>query len=183
MHVIRSHEYLLKPWKNGFGKTREIIHQAVGPNLAWRLSLAVVNGDGPFSEFAGFERILTVVQGDGMRLVGQKTDYDARPFTPVRFPGCESIFGHCKSAPIENFNLIFNPSLVGADVKVVSGAAISRTNGKPDEITILHVLNGRVSCNDDLALAAQDTGVCNGIIPDLRADKDARCAVVSLAFR
>ncbi len=118
-----------------------------------------------------------------MRLVGNYAEYDAHPFTPVRFCGGENIVGRCKSVPIENFNLIFDPVMVEADLKVVNENTISRIAGKSKGITVLHVLEGHVSCGDEFTLAAQDTGLCNGTIPVLQTSKNVRCAAVSLTYR
>lgn len=183
MQLIRSQDYELKPWKNGLGKTREIIGKSAGEKLAWRLSLAIVESDGQFSNFDGFDRILTVVRGAGMRLIGSDAVYEAQPFTPIRFPGGERITGRCYSVPIENFNLIFDPEQVTADVRIVSGAEISGIASGPDETTILHVLKGYLPCPDGQTLAAQDSGVCEGPLPALPAAEGVRCAVVTLAHR
>lgn len=59
------------PWKNGGGTTREI---AVFPSGAgfdafgWRLSVAEVERDGPFSGFPGVDRTIVLLRGAGMRL-------------------------------------------------------------------------------------------------------------------
>ena len=59
------------PWKNGGGSTTEI---AVFPQDAgieefdWRLTLATVGADGPFSRFPGVERTLVLLDGHGMTL-------------------------------------------------------------------------------------------------------------------
>lgn len=183
MRLIKSLEYDLMPWKNGLGKTREIVSQLVGSDLVWRLSLAVVEGDGPFSSFDGFERILTVVRGEGMLLQGSEQEYEASPFLPVSFPGGEKVFGVCRSTPIENFNLIFNPDLVEAEVHILGASEIADFSGKASGITAVHVLNGQVACDGAHVLEAEDTGVCEGLLPQLTPSEHVRCAVVSLTHR
>ena len=67
------------PWKNGGGTTRELsVHQA-GGRMAWRLSLADIGRDGPFSGFPGLMRIHTIVAGNGLRLSNDSTELQARP--------------------------------------------------------------------------------------------------------
>ena len=59
------------PWKNGGGTTTEIaISPAVAglDNFDWRISLATVAADGPFSFFSGIDRTLALVDGPGMLL-------------------------------------------------------------------------------------------------------------------
>ncbi|MGV8935500.1 MAG: HutD family protein [Allorhizobium sp.] len=59
------------PWKNGGGVTTEI---AVFPDSAgveafdWRISMATVSSDGPFSLFDGIDRTLSILEGDGIAL-------------------------------------------------------------------------------------------------------------------
>lgn len=69
--VLRADSYARMPWKNGGGETREI---AIFPpaasldTLDWRVSMAVVAQDGPFSSFPGIDRTLCVIEGAGMEL-------------------------------------------------------------------------------------------------------------------
>lgn len=59
------------PWKNGGGETREILVSPPGAGLDaldWRISLATIASDGPFSAFQGIERTLCVIRGAGIRL-------------------------------------------------------------------------------------------------------------------
>lgn len=59
------------PWKNGGGETVEVIVHPEGAGLSdfgWRVSMATVASDGPFSVFPGIDRTLAVLSGDGMAL-------------------------------------------------------------------------------------------------------------------
>src|SRR5262249_32442961 len=69
MLVIRSADYVTVPWKNGGGITREIFREPGGRGaFDWRLSLATIAASGPFSEFAGYDRTLVFVNGDGVQI-------------------------------------------------------------------------------------------------------------------
>ena len=77
LKVLRATDYPRMPWKNGGGSTEEITRDA-GTGLdgfGWRLSIADIGESGGFSTFAGYERVITVLQGDGMtlRVDGQDT--------------------------------------------------------------------------------------------------------------
>ncbi len=80
------------PWKNGGGETTEI---AVSPEGAtvdtfdWRLSMATVAEGGPFSTFAGIDRTLAVLDGDGLRLTveGMGMTELTTGSAPLPFPG------------------------------------------------------------------------------------------------
>lgn len=71
MRVIRTQGYRQMPWKNGGGMTMEIAAAPSGAALGafdWRISLARVERDGPFSRFPGIERTLCIVLGHGIEL-------------------------------------------------------------------------------------------------------------------
>ena len=73
------------PWKNGGGQTTEIAMHPPGAALdafAWRVSVADVEQDGPFSRFAGIDRTLVLLAGAGMRLTGDGEPLELR--TPLR---------------------------------------------------------------------------------------------------
>ena len=86
------------PWKNGGGVTTEI---AVFPEAAglddfeWRLSMATVATDGPFSLFAGVDRTLAVLDGEGIVLsVDGMADATLTPASPpFAFRGRPQRFG------------------------------------------------------------------------------------------
>ena len=59
------------PWKNGGGETREVLVSPADASLdsmEWRVSLATVATDGPFSAFRGITRTLSVIRGSGVSL-------------------------------------------------------------------------------------------------------------------
>ncbi len=69
MRILRAADHKRMPWKNGGGETVEI---AVAPQDAalgdfdWRISMATVAADGPFSIFPGIDRTLSILSGSGM---------------------------------------------------------------------------------------------------------------------
>jgi environmental stress-induced protein Ves len=98
------------PWKNGGGSTTEI---AVFPLDAdsdafdWRVSLATIAADGPFSSFPGIERTLALVDGHGMTL-----DIDGAPTLltqadPVAmFDGESQVQAKLSRGPSTDFNIM-----------------------------------------------------------------------------
>ena len=58
-----------QPWKNGAGLTREIAASpAGGADFDWRISVAEVSRDAPFSAFPGVDRCIVLLRGAGMVL-------------------------------------------------------------------------------------------------------------------
>jgi environmental stress-induced protein Ves len=69
IRIVSRAEYHAMPWRNGRGMTHEIVREpAGGESFSWRLSLADVPASGPFSAFAGYERVVVLVSGDGFTL-------------------------------------------------------------------------------------------------------------------
>lgn len=116
MKLIKVDDIPPKPWKNGGGVTREIALDADDRSVIWRLSVADVGGDGPFSIFGGMARVLTVIDGAGLRLVHADGVLLARPREPVRFSGDTLIEGALIDGPLRDFNLIYDPTRVTMDV-------------------------------------------------------------------
>lgn len=57
------------PWKNGAGVTREIVRvDDDHGRMLWRVSMADVVEDGPFSLFPGYHRMLMLLGGPGFGL-------------------------------------------------------------------------------------------------------------------
>jgi len=72
MQILRASDYRTTPWKNGGGVTTEIIVNPPGAGLEdfdWRVSMATIASDGPFSRFPGIDRTLAVLDGAGLRLM------------------------------------------------------------------------------------------------------------------
>lgn len=80
-------DYTDQPWANGRGRTIELLRVEKQGQLLWRLSMAMVVQDGPFSLFPGMERNLTVLSGPGFRLKGRGIDLRCDALVPVAFPG------------------------------------------------------------------------------------------------
>lgn len=71
MRIVRAADHHIMPWKNGGGQTAEIAVFPADSALAdfgWRISMATVASDGPFSVFDGIDRTLTVLEGAGLIL-------------------------------------------------------------------------------------------------------------------
>lgn len=122
-------DYRRQPWANGRGVTVELA-RADGPGgLLWRLSMATVAEDGPFSLFPGIERNLTVISGPGFRLQGDGIALDARPLTPVAFPGDVPLAATQVAALSEDFNVMTARALPRPEVAVVTGEARIEAGG------------------------------------------------------
>jgi environmental stress-induced protein Ves len=112
MKILRREDYNVMPWKNGGGITTEIWVSPEGSGLAgapfdWRVSIADVAADGPFSRFAGYDRHIMLLDGRGMRLeTGESGSIDLSPYRPAVFSGDWTVTGKLVAGPVRDFNLI-----------------------------------------------------------------------------
>lgn len=123
--VLRAADRTAVPWKNGGGVTREIAASPEGAPLDdfdWRVSLADVTADGPFSSFPGVDRTLTVVEGAGMDLmVGGEHHIVDEQYWPHDFPGDLETDGRLLGGPVVNLNVMYRRDRTAAEVAVVRG--------------------------------------------------------------
>lgn len=71
MRIVRRSDYKRMAWKNGQGLTEEVAAFPPGSDVdsfEWRLSIAHVEADGAFSEFAGIDRTIALLDGPGLAL-------------------------------------------------------------------------------------------------------------------
>jgi environmental stress-induced protein Ves len=124
MRHLTPADYRRMPWANGRGVTVEMA-RADGPGgMLWRLSMARVDEDGPFSIFPGVERSLTVISGPGFDLRGEGFSLRADPLIPVTFPGDVAISAHSVTQPCEDVNVMTARSLPRPVVTVEQTGAV-----------------------------------------------------------
>lgn len=117
MHILRAAEYRSMPWKNGGGVTTEIVVSPAAAGLDdfdWRVSMARVENGGPFSQFAGIDRTLAVLEGEGISL-----DISGRPpvavtkaAAPLSFPADAPTIAALIAGPITDLNVMTRRSRV-----------------------------------------------------------------------
>lgn len=111
MRIIRASDCKTTPWKNGGGSTTEIAAGPAGASLDafdWRISMARVASDGPFSDFLGIDRTLTVIRGSGMVLtIGNRAPVTlSHGMAPVSFPGDTPTSARLTAGEITDLNVM-----------------------------------------------------------------------------
>ena len=110
MRVLRAVNYQRMPWKNGGGETIEMIvspERASFDDFDWRISMARVAAPGPFSQFPGIDRTLSVIAGHGLSLVvdGQTIALN-RSSAPLRFSGDARVDSVLRDGAIDDLNVM-----------------------------------------------------------------------------
>lgn len=121
------------PWKNGGGVTREIACYPANAGLddfQWRLSLAHVASDGPFSAFPDVDRVITLLEGAGMHLRSTDggIDHALEPLEPFAFPGDADVYCRLTGVACDDFNVMTRRGVMRADVGLVCNASTLKTS-------------------------------------------------------
>ena len=153
------------PWKNGGGSATEIAIGPAGASLDafdWRISMAQVASDGPFSSFPGIDRTLAVIRGDGMELmIG-----DQRPVVlgcgtePLSFPGDTPTTARLLAGEITDLNVMTRRGRFGHRVVRVSRPMTCSFDR--DNIAIIVAIGGGTEVtldNDRVTLGPTDAMV------------------------
>ncbi|MDX8540144.1 HutD family protein [Mesorhizobium abyssinicae] len=111
MRILRAAGYRVMPWKNGGGTTTEITVSPDGAGLDdfdWRVSMARVETGGPFSSFAGIDRTLCVLEGQGIVLdiAGEPPAELIGPSAPFSFAADVPTAAALISGPITDLNVM-----------------------------------------------------------------------------
>jgi len=158
MMLLRYDELAAMPWKNGGGTTRELACEPPGAVLdafAWRVSIADVAASGPFSHFPGIERVIMLLDGEGMTLnIGGDRAHDlTAPLTPFRFAGEDAVDARLAGGACRDFNLMMRRG------RVDGGIDVWRTDADVDAAdghVLFHCAGGRWEIGGT-AIAAGDT--------------------------
>ena len=110
VRVVRNADLVRVPWKNGGGTTAEVaaFPEAAGFDaFGWRVSMADVETDGPFSAFPGVDRTLIVVEGAGLELDVEGASYRLDASSPkLSFSGDDATIGRLLAGPIRDLNVM-----------------------------------------------------------------------------
>ena len=120
IETIHPSDFNEIPWKNGKGTTLELAINDGGTldDFDWRLSIATVAQDGPFSNFSGITRNLILIEGAGIILDhdilghdgGKVTDTLTALLSVARFNGGNMTKGTLINGPIKDFNVMAKAS-------------------------------------------------------------------------
>ncbi|HEY2480564.1 MAG TPA: HutD family protein [Caulobacteraceae bacterium] len=110
LQILRARDRPERPWKNGGGVTRQI---AVYPEDAdvsgfdWRVSLATVAVAGPFSAFAGVDRLMLVLEGRlELEMLGADLMTLEAGGPAFEFPGDAPVAALAPASPVADVNVM-----------------------------------------------------------------------------
>ncbi|MDB4943563.1 MAG: hypothetical protein JWP97_3097 [Labilithrix sp.] len=147
MRRLGPADYVIMPWKNGGGTTTELVREpASGERHRFRVSIADVTADGPFSRFDGYERFIMVLEGAGMTLeAGAQGTIALAPLVPRRFSGDWDVYGKLLAGPVKDFNLMVDRAHGTGSLEVVRVRREAAVSCAAGETCIVHVLAGALT--------------------------------------
>lgn len=149
---LPANAYRRLRWRNGRGWTREIHAEGRGgaDEWDWRLSIAEIEADCPYSLFAGVEREQVLLSGAGLVLSGAAGDewrLDP-PHGRQRFAGDLPIEARLEAGRVEVFNLMWRPDRVAARLwhRPLVGSMLLFVD--PGDAWAVHVMAGHARLDD-----------------------------------
>jgi len=172
--LIRFAGLAASPWRNGAGRKADI-----SAGTDWLVGFAWLEADVPFSDLAGHDRTIMLVEGAGFTLdfgPSRPPLLARQPYLPSAFDGgwparCHVLDGPC---------LVLNAMTERATRKhgVTVSPVPARVESLPGEMTFLVVLEGRVSIGDATARPRDAFAIAGVETP--RAEAGSRVALIRI---
>lgn len=176
--ILPASGYNRVRWKNGAGRTSEILRVPDHDDWQWRLSIAEIEVNAPFSSFPGVEREIVLLSGNGLRL---RFDHDSAggahellpPHDRLRFAGEHTAFAELIDGPTRDFNLMWKRDTCNAQLwhRPLVGTMLVFVN--PGEAWAVHVLAGQARFADDSGLGAMQMGDTAILVADGKRTRHA----------
>ncbi|MDE3321904.1 HutD/Ves family protein [Acinetobacter nosocomialis] len=124
IELIRADQYTKMLWKNGAGFTLEIARSQGEADFDWRISMADVTTSGPFSLFPNKQRIISVLDGQGIVLyVDELPAKTLNQGDIFAFHGESQVQSELVNGAIRDLNLIYDPAKFHARFQWLNDAA------------------------------------------------------------
>jgi environmental stress-induced protein Ves len=162
IRVIAAADCQRTRWKNDGGWTTEIARSADddGEDFRWRISIAEIESNGPFSSFPGIARDLLLLEGNGIEL--DIDDAEPRPLTRrferVHFDGESKVECRLLAGPTRDFNVMVRRDAARAEViaRPLVGSMVIFPDAGAE--WFVHVLSGHAQARSGEQTFVLDTG-------------------------
>jgi uncharacterized protein len=111
-------------WRNGGGTTRPLAQDANGD---WRISLADVSGDGPYSSFPNMDRQSLVVKGAGVELRNGTEYVSLKPGHPAGYNGEINWQATLRDGPVIALNTMVKRGRYRASIALLRNSTLVPT--------------------------------------------------------
>ncbi|WP_193727641.1 HutD/Ves family protein [Paraburkholderia franconis] len=104
-------------WRNGKGITRTLASEGTD----WRVSIAEVERDGPYSTFEGMTRLSVVLRGKGVVLRAGSLTTTLTPFTVAEYDGATAWDASLIDGPVTALNVMCRRHIYQPTVRALTG--------------------------------------------------------------
>lgn len=126
IQAIDRSSFQVVPWRNGLGETTELYAEVTDgrQHFSYRLSIALVIVNGPFSDFNQYHRTLILLDGTGitLRYDNEATDHLTQRFDIAHFAGSARTDATLHAGGITDFNIMTHIDECCAEVRVICDA-------------------------------------------------------------
>lgn len=153
--ILRAADRLSSPWKNGGGVTQEVAVYPPGAgfeDFLWRVSIATITREGPFSTLPGVRRLFRALEGR-LRITIDGQSHDIGPADPtIAFDGAAAVSAMPLDGLARDFNLMLRKRFSGS-LRRASG----RSDISGDFVLVLALRQSKISLNESpLILSTYD---------------------------
>jgi environmental stress-induced protein Ves len=160
--LLKAAGYRRMRWQNDGGWTTEIARDPApaAPDFRWRVSIAEIERDGPFSAFPGVDRELMLLAGNGIEL-----DIEGRPtlrlverLRGVRFDGAARVDCRLLAGPTRDFNVMTRRDAVRAELIARPLVGPMVMFAEAGVVWLAHLLSGSAQAQTESSRVPLETG-------------------------
>lgn len=154
--VLPATERIWKPWKNGGGEMADIAvvpAEAGYDDFKWRIAIARIDADRPFSDFPEIDRTFVIVSGKGVRLSveGMETARLTHKSAPYSFPGDKPTHAELIDGPVQALNVMARRGVVDTRIGLIDEPARFDTGGEATAVIVWARGRADVLINNEMA--------------------------------
>lgn len=176
IRLIAASDCQRSRWKNDGGWTTEIARSADSgtEEFRWRISIAEIESDGPFSNFPGIARDLLLLEGNGIELDIDNAEPHrmTRRFERVHFDGESKVECRPLAGPTRDFNVMARRDAVRAHVVARPLVGSMVIFPEADAEWFVHVFSGHARARCGEQTFALETG--GSLLIDFRSGDGVR---------
>ena len=168
MVVHRANALVATRWKNDGGATREIAAYPLNSgfdDFTWRVSIADVETDGPFSRFEGIDRTIVLLDGAGMSLTFNDASEHVlkQAFVPFEFVGEAQVSARLIDGATQDFNLMIRRTVARGKLTVMREPGAFAL---ASDVRMVFVASGSATLGLGLGLLQTTLGVYDAAVFD-----------------
>lgn len=153
IHRITNKDFIEMPWKNGQGTTYQVDLESLHNQWLWRISMATIEKENTFSEFKNYNRLLTIIDGDGI-LLNQKA---LRPKQIIFFHGEEAIACQPILGKVKDLGVIYDRDFVSVSMDYLSFIKDQKDTviSQLFPLNFIYCLKGELLCENQKLIAGE----------------------------